>query len=60
MTNREKLIEMLTAHKNEALPFLECPPTCDDGCPTSLLGEDTEIIYCEQCQTEWLDAEWEE
>ena len=57
MTNREKLIEMLTAHKNEALPFLECPPTCDDGCPT---GADGEIIPCEQCQTEWLDAEWEE
>lgn len=57
MTNRQKLIRMLTAQKYEALPFLECPPTCDDGCPT---GADGEIIPCEQCQTEWLDAEWED
>ncbi len=56
MTNRDKLIEMLTAHKDEVFPFYGCPPTFNH-CPTNANGES---ISCAQCQTKWLDAEWEE
>lgn len=56
MTNRQMLINLLEKKDARALALLECPPNYD-GCPEDETGE---LVPCEQCQAEWLDAEVEE
>lgn len=57
MTNREEIIKLLEERDDDALVYFECPPPCrHDGCPTDEYGRHL-TESCEQCKTEWLDAE---